>query len=187
MTGRFGKRQRNRGDAEGHFFRYPLAPCPKVTVICDTMHVSSGCIHVSEHDPVNQRILRTETLAAPASVLLDLNDGWMPRFPLVAFTGIRHGFLDNADRERLWRRFGVPVFEQLVDDQGRVFATECEAHAGLHIRESAGHTLVDGELFVDGRPSGIAASDSAGLCGCGRIGPRLLEVGPAMRLLASVS
>ena len=101
-------------------FQYPLNPCPKVTVICDTMNVSSGCTHLAENNTINPHALRTETLAAPASMLLDLSEGWMPRFPLVAFTGTRHGFLNDVDRERLWRRFAVPVFEQLIDDQGNI-------------------------------------------------------------------
>jgi hypothetical protein len=180
----FARRQAQSHFPDGRSFRYPLDPCPKVTVICDTLH-APGCTHVAESAWVDPHDLRTETLAAPASLLLDLPDGWMPQLPLVAFTGSRHGFLDVSDRERLWRRFGVPVFEQLIDDDGRIFASECEAHEGLHIDDWVSHTLTDGEVVVNGSPSGVAARQIAGLCGCGRIGPRLLDVRTAMRVLSA--
>jgi hypothetical protein len=163
-------------------FRYPLDPSPKLTVICDGIKVPSGCAHVSEGAFRNTPKLRSETLAAPASLLLDLGAGWMPKFPLVAFTGSKHGFLDAAGREQLWQRFAVPVFEQLIDDEGRIFAWECEAHSGLHIDTPLRHNIAQGEVLLNGSATGIAAREISGLCGCGRIGPRLLEVGPACRL-----
>jgi hypothetical protein len=41
--------------------------------------------------------------------------------------------VSEADRERLWKRFRVPVFEQIVGRNGALLASECEAHRGLHI------------------------------------------------------
>ena len=41
--------------------------------------------------------------------------------------------LTEADRDWLWRRFGVPVFQQVIGRNGRLLATECEAHQGLHL------------------------------------------------------
>ncbi len=41
--------------------------------------------------------------------------------------------VSEADREMLWRRFRVPVFEQIVGRHGALLAAECEAHHGLHI------------------------------------------------------
>ena len=184
MTGRFARRPAQ--PQQDRLFQYPLVPCPTVTVICDALHVPAGAARISERSAVEPHKLRTETLAAPASVLLEMGQGWMPQYPMVAFTGARHGFLDDDDRDRLWRRFAMPVFEQLVDDEGRVVASECEAHAGLHIYTPIRHVLSEGEILLDGRPSGIAARESSGLCGCGRIGPRLLEVGPAFRMIAAV-
>jgi hypothetical protein len=37
------------------------------------------------------------------------------------------------DRDRLWRLFGVPVFEQYLNERNEVLAMECDAHAGLHV------------------------------------------------------
>jgi hypothetical protein len=166
---------------ERHLFRYPIEPCPKVTVICDSLKIPAGCSRLREQIRLQPEILKTETLAAPASVLVSLPGGWMPQFPLVAFTGSRHGFLDEQRRDGLWRRFAVPVFEQLLDNDGRVFASECEAHAGLHVDDTVRHTLTGNEVLVNGRPTGIAAREANGLCGCGRVGPRLLQAGPIIR------
>jgi hypothetical protein len=68
--------------------------------------------------------------------------------------------LGAEGRERLWRTFRVPVFEQLIGPRGVLLATECIAHDGMHIESP--HFRRDGN--IDGSP-----------CGCGRTTPRLLE------------
>jgi hypothetical protein len=95
-------------------------------------------------------------------------------FPLIAFTGVQHGFIDKHHRDLLWRRFGVPVFEELMDSQGRILASECEAHDGLHVDLSVGHTIQDGQLLLNGHASGIGAQAMGGLCGCGNTSPRIM-------------
>src|SRR5688572_8502637 len=99
MKGRFARRP--APPDEGRVFQYPLDPCPTVTVICDNLHVPAGCTRIAERDVIDPRRFRTETLAAPASVLLEMGHGWMPQYPMVAFTGARHGFFNDKDRERL--------------------------------------------------------------------------------------
>jgi hypothetical protein len=98
----------------------------------------------------------------------------------VVFTGNRYGFLDDEDRDAIWRRFGVPVFEQVLDDEGRIFASECEAHIGLHIDPGVHHSISNGELLLNGRPTGIHVRELSGVCGCGRSGARVLDAGPAL-------
>jgi hypothetical protein len=41
--------------------------------------------------------------------------------------------LSPADRDHVWDRFRVPVFQQIVDERGRLIAFECEAHDALHV------------------------------------------------------
>jgi hypothetical protein len=94
-------------------------------------------------------------------------------FPLIAFTGIQHGFIDTHNRDELWRRFGVPLFEELMDSEGRILASECEAHDGLHVDSSVEHTISGGQLLLNGRASGIGARAITGLCGCGQTSPRI--------------
>jgi hypothetical protein len=80
-------------------------------------------------------------LAAPVSKLRELaaaiesgRDEIRPlRHFLVSFTGTDHGEIHEEDRERFWRVFQVPVFEQRLGFDGRMIAYECEAHHGLHI------------------------------------------------------
>jgi hypothetical protein len=68
-------------------------------------------------------------------------------------------FLSMKQRDQLWRAFRVPVFEQIIGENGALFAAECEAHCGLHIESP--------KLDVAG------CSIERGPCGCGRKTPRL--------------
>jgi hypothetical protein len=62
----------------------------------------------------------------------------------------------QEDRDRLWRLFGVPVFEQYLNQRNEVLAMECDAHAGLHVVQGClDHSL-------DATP-----------CRCGNPAPRL--------------
>ena len=74
--------------------------------------------------------------------------------------------LSIGDRERLWRAFRVPVFEQIIGPHGRLFAAECEAHEGLHIE-------TQGLLWADLQWPGYRLEPAA--CGCGRKTPRLVS------------
>jgi hypothetical protein len=70
----------------------------------------------------------------------------------------------EGERERFWRAFGVPIFEQIVDSSGHLLASECEAHDGLHV-DAAEVELKTFELHgyrLDHTP-----------CGCGRRSPRI--------------
>lgn len=78
---------------------------------------------------------------------------------VIVLAGSEDDLLTMAQRERLWKAFRVPVFEQIVGTNGALLAAECEAHAGLHI-ESAKFKPRD-------RPIETAP------CGCGRQTPRL--------------
>ncbi|MBV9612406.1 MAG: hypothetical protein JO091_08030 [Acidobacteriaceae bacterium] len=83
----------------------------------------------------------------------------------------------------LWQAFGVPVYELFVSPQGALLASECEAHEGWHVEQSAKFLSINGELLVDvpGRPatptglSGVLETDA---CPCGRPGTRLMNVEP---------
>ena len=69
--------------------------------------------------------------------------------------------LTEEDRERFWRAFRVPVFEQIIAETGHLLAAECEAHDGLHI-ETPGLKPRAGEVL------------ETTTCGCGRTTPRLV-------------
>jgi hypothetical protein len=67
--------------------------------------------------------------------------------------------LREEERERLWRAFGVPVFEQIIGVHGELLAAECEAHDGLHVESP--FPQLDDEALCDTR------------CPCGRTTPRI--------------
>src|SRR5262249_36594957 len=67
--------------------------------------------------------------------------------------------LTEAQRDRLWRAFRVPVFEQILGEDGALLAAECEAHDGLHVESP--------KLDVK------AAWMDTRACGCGRSSPRI--------------
>jgi hypothetical protein len=71
--------------------------------------------------------------------------------------------LTPHQRDRLWRAFRVPVFEQIIGDRGELLAAECEAHDGLHVVGIGKQQPAFATIFpVDTAP-----------CGCGKKSPRL--------------
>jgi len=91
---------------------------------------------------------------------------------LIVLTGPRDPLLTLAQRDKLWRAFRVPVFEQIIGERGVVLAAECEAHDGLHIESTA---------FKSRLPRETAP------CGCGRKTPRVKAAGrpEAVRVIAA--
>ncbi|HYP12506.1 MAG TPA: hypothetical protein VEQ63_01165 [Bryobacteraceae bacterium] len=157
-------------------FRYPLRPLPRIAVFSDTLIVAPPLRRF--HDTVlpDLRSAGVDTLAAPARMLSNADfRGWRPSHPIIAFTGVQHGFLFDYLRNRIWVELGVPVFEQLLDVDGRVIATECDAHSGLHLEPGVQGSLVGRTLHVEGHTTGLSARVVTGLCGCGRPGERLYD------------
>ena len=107
-------------------------------------------------------------IAAPLEQLLELAANAPPlTHALIVLRREGSPVLSIDDRERLWRAFRVPVFEQIVGPRGELLAAECEAHDGLHI-EMPG-------LRWDGYMMDLA------LCACGRKTPRLSPTEPLER------
>lgn len=126
-------------------FRYPLAPAPQVAA-CATPGFS---LRLST---------QVETIAVSARLLEEaLRSDWQAEYGIVVFTGPGFGTLTAEQRERVWRRWGVPVYEQRVDTCGEVIAEECDYHEGLH--------LVAGAVW--GGPT------LPGRCPCGLATPRI--------------
>jgi hypothetical protein len=142
---------------------YPIPPAPPTAILIDGFR-SSGNIRVFEKgwSPEAANFHPAAIAAVPAQ--LDALRGTpIPslRNALIALVRPNEPRLTEDDRERLWRAFRVPVFEQRIDASGRLLAAECEAHDGLHI-ESPGVSLQPGEVM------------ETAPCGCGRSTPRLV-------------
>jgi len=87
---------------------------------------------------------------------------------LIVILRLGEKLVTEGERERFWRAFGVPMFEQIVDGSGHLLASECEAHAGLHV-DAAEVELKTFEL------EGYRLDETP--CGCGRKSPRLRAAG----------
>ena len=139
--------------------------------------------------------LAPEAIAAPLQRALDLADARMKglvdlsslSFAVVVLTDVSGAPLDQRQRDLLWRAFRVPVFEQLRDWDGGVIARECETHNGLHLIEGTDARIEEGELWIDGRRTGLAGAISQELCECGAEAAVLrdLAVLPTARAVAA--
>lgn len=135
-------------------FRYPLGPELRVAV------VDGSC----PGEPAE-----ADAVALPANLIsFALREWtWLPEYPIVVFTGNAHGTLTDADRDNVWQRWGIPVFEFRLSASGRVIAEECDAHEGLHLREGVDRGEFAGAEWIERR------------CGCGLDSPRVIQ--PAER------
>jgi hypothetical protein len=81
----------------------------------------------------------------------------------------------------LWQAFGVPVYELFVGAEGRLFASECEAHEGWHIEPCVTFSITDGELILHapeaiGVATGLTGHIDAEPCPCGRASLRVRDI-----------
>jgi len=116
------------------------------------------------------------SIAASREELLGLAAADLPpafTHAVIAFASPGDPMLSTAERQRLWRAFRVPVFEQIIGPGGELLAAECEAHDGLHIE-------VPG-LAWDGYRVEVAP------CACGRKTPRLTPAEPEERARAAAA
>ena len=123
--------------------------------------------------------------AAGCAVLRD-HSGMKPADrALFVRIGLDEGLLSPIERDGLWKRYGVPMFEHMIGMDGELLAWECETHSGLHIVEqNAVFELVGGELLLTSLTDLVQPTLqtrtgwSAGLtnepCDCGRPGRRLV-------------
>ncbi|MCP5119530.1 MAG: hypothetical protein GY953_52690 [bacterium] len=98
-------------------------------------------------------------VAALRRLAHDLIDGGesLPslRYGVLALTAMGYPSLSGVDRDLLWRAFQVPVFEQCRCRDGLLYAEECHAHDGLHLRVPAhvAGVTINHESCVCGDPS----------------------------------
>jgi hypothetical protein len=154
-------------------FRYPIGPPPRTAVLVDWFQKSwfksltrafprGWCEEAASFAPAS--------LAGTLDQLMELAGGLKPptlTHALIVLTRMGDPILSAADRERLWRAFRVPLFEQIIGSRGELLAAECEAHDGLHIETAdlawAGHAIETAQ------------------CACGRATPRLAHPEPVER------
>jgi hypothetical protein len=142
---------------------YPIPPAPPTAILLVGFR-SSGNTRVFEKGwcADAQEFAPAAIAAAPAQ-LNALRGSPIPslRNAIIALVRPSEPSLSEEDRERLWRAFRVPVFEQRIDESCALLAAECEAHDGLHIEASN----------LAPRPGEVLETAP---CGCGRATPRLI-------------
>ena len=136
----------------------------------------------SRTDAHGLRTLAPQALVAPLDTALDLagrklrGDLDLPSLELaLVLTRLDENPLAPDQRDLIWRAFGVPVFEQLQDQNGRTLARECEVHDGLHVDAAAS------------LPAALAGELVNGHCECGNEAPRLQRKGPARQRAAAAA
>jgi hypothetical protein len=148
---------------------YPIPPAPKTAVLINGFR-STANIRVFENGWNEEAAaFAPAAIAATPSQLHALPSIPSLRNALIALVRPNEPSLSEEDRERLWRTFRVPVFEQRIDESCTLLAAECEAHDGLHI-ESSEVSPREGEQL------------ETAPCGCGRTTPRLVALQRAENL-----
>ena len=109
---------------------------------------------------------RAAVLCAPSDDLVRLARNWderweRPKRALVAFSFEYGEGPSEAEKDELWDRFGVPLFEQCLNFRRELMASECEAHEGLHLTPRC--TGMEGWRLAHGR------------CACGNPAPRMMR------------
>ena len=142
-----------------HRVRYPsYDPALRIAVLTPDLNLRQ----------TRRRIRGARAVAGAAVVLRQLAEAVLEGSTLppidaavIVFTGICHGELTVLERDLFWRVFQVPVFEQFLAPDGRILATECDAHEGLHL------------LDPDAPLPGFRAFLETAPCGCGNPHPRV--------------
>ncbi|MGH9632656.1 MAG: hypothetical protein ACRD7E_30485 [Bryobacteraceae bacterium] len=169
-------------------FRYPIDPAPYLTIVQEATQRAARTDWIRSCAPAELDQLRERGLAAPLGLWRELAAAPVPlRYPIVAFSGLRHGAMTQEDRDLFWDAFRVPVFEQFLGLAGEVLAEECQAHTGLHVRtEDTVVETASGEMILTSLlnlkypllrlATGMLAEADSSLCGCGKPGMRLTRV-----------
>jgi len=190
-------------------FWSPLEHTPKTAILMANFKPASGIKVITQNWSEGLKRFGASALAAPVKVLRSIaeaveageQDPPLLGHFVVSFTGGNEGELSEDDRERFWRVFRVPLFEQRVGFDGRVIAHECEAHDGLHImperaaiEETAHSELLLTSLTDLRHPTlrvgtRLAGSIRGDCCDCGNATARLIGAGPlpAPQLLAAAA
>jgi hypothetical protein len=123
-----------------HRFDYPLDPAPRTAVLGWPLTAEPPVIVMERWTVKQLEAARPEALAGSMRDLVEVAALREMRvlklrslsYPLVVITRAGEPRLSEADHDRLWRLFRLPVFEQIRDAGGRLVAWECESRDGFH-------------------------------------------------------
>lgn len=173
---------RFRRSAYVETFRFPL-PCHGRLALVDThLRGATTSANFTSTDLAAIEAFAPESIALPLSIALAYatqrlaGASLLPslRCAIVVLSSLPTpgGPMTDDHRDLLWRAFGLPVFEQLLGEDGQVVASECEVHDGLHA-ECASVQADGGETLIAGVATGCSAEIVTGHCDCGLEMPRI--------------
>ena len=159
-------------------FRYPAGKPPRTAILVDWFYLPKFRLGRNDQVRVFADVdeaarFKPEAIAATPELLLNLNRALFPNElrALISLTKNGDRLLTVSERDQLWRRFHVPIFEQIVGPRGELLAMECDAHDGLHV-----HT-------EGWRPDDAYHIDHSA-CACGLKQPRLFSPRIPERIVA---
>jgi hypothetical protein len=150
---------RIRRPSKGAHFIHPVDPAPRTAVLAAGFQQT----RVARVFPLGwnghaARFSRASVAGPLEQVLRVARSGWRVEHSIVVFTYPGEPGLSARQRESFWKAFEVPVFEQYLAYNRELLATECDAHAGLHVVNG----YHDPDLEHD-------------VCACGNRSPRLIR------------
>jgi hypothetical protein len=146
-----------RRPSKGAHFIHPLDPAPRTAVLAPGFQQTKLARVFPQGWNEQAARFSPASVAGPREQLLRVaHSGWRVEHSIVVFTYPGGLELSASERESFWKAFEVPVFEQYLGPNHELLATECDAHAGLHVVN--GYEDLDLEHDV---------------CACGNRAPRL--------------
>jgi|SRR6185437_2395391 len=144
-------------------FQFPLPGRARIAVIDADFRAASGMKMFRFGEDAALRAYAPDAIALPLDSALALASRKPPglKRAIVVFTNFTEAPLSQHYRDFLWKAYGLPIFEQLRDEYGRVIARECEVHDGLHFDPILLPTVED------------IAEVNRSVCECGNETPRL--------------
>jgi hypothetical protein len=163
---------------------YPLASTPRVAVlgvrICADRRAERQVRCFLHWRSSELEEWRPQTLAGHRTEILTLgalrSRGYLLlpdlKQPLLIFSGLHEGPLTSEEHERLWKLFGLPVFEQIRGANEELLAQECDAREGWHpVLDEAGDPIQSTAQLHGGRWN---VSTHFEPCACGWTGWRMV-------------
>ena len=137
-------------------FQHPIPSAPRTAILLPLFRTNRRSVPFRPEDRHALERWAPECVAGRVEQLRLIR--YRPSRAIVVLS-MRGESLEAADRQDLWRHFEVPVFEQIIEADGTLIASECEGHEALH-------------LFcpVEDAPPGEILEDR---CACGEIAIRL--------------
>jgi hypothetical protein len=119
---------------KGARFVHPMDPAPRTAILAPGFQSTRTLRAFPQGWDQRTQRFQPQSIAAPCAELRRLaSQGLRLEHAVIVLTQEGEDGLSATDRDLFWRAFGVPVYEQYLDENNRLLAMECDAHAGLHV------------------------------------------------------